>query len=282
MQALLAAMCVLSVSQGEARRNSIVGDVHPHPGFESKLLGNKRDIWVYLPPGYAKEPNRRYPVLYMHDGQNVFNGGTSYIPNQEWRADEAAEALIKAKVVEPLIIVAISNAGMARADEYLPTRAKMRDSEMGGKADIYGKFLTDELMPMVDGAYRTKKGPADTGLCGSSFGGVITMHLGLTRSNVFGKLAVVSPSVWWDARVLVKNTKALPKKPNQRIWLDMGTDEAPMSVSDAELLRDALLEKGWREGKDLLFYIDAGAKHNEAAWAGRMDAILLWLFPAKS
>lgn len=279
MQILLAAACIVSLAQGDARRTSIVGEVRAHPAFESKLLGNKRDIWVYLPPNYATEPNRRYPVLYMHDGQNVFDGKTSFIPNQEWRADEAAEALIKAKAVEPIIIVAISNAGMARSDEYLPTRAKFRQNEMGGKGDLYGKFITDELMPVIDTRYRTKKGPANTGLCGSSLGGVITMHLGQTRPDVFGKLAVVSPSVWWDDKLLVRNTKALPKKLNQRIWLDMGTDEGATSVDDATLLKAALVEKGWQEGKDLLFYIDFGAKHNEAAWAGRMDAILLWLFP---
>lgn len=282
MQAFLLVLSLAVSPQGDVRKNSMVGDIRPHTAFESKILGNKRDVWVYLPPDYDKEPNRRYPVLYMHDGQNVFSGQTSYIPNQEWRADEAAEALIKAKVVEPLIIVAISNAGMARGDEYLPTRRTMRETEVGGKADLYGKFMTDELMPVIDQTYRTKKGPANTGLCGSSFGGVVTMHIGLTLPKVFGKLAVVSPSVWWDDRVLVRSVQALKSKPNQRIWLDMGTDEGSGAVADATQLKDALVGKGWREGKDLLFYIDAGARHNEAAWAGRMDAILLWLFPVKA
>jgi len=223
MNSLVAVAVALSIGQGEARRESITGSVKPHPGIESKILGNKRDVWVYLPPNYDSEPSRRYPVLYMHDGQNVFNGMTSYVPNMEWRADEAAQALIKAKIVEPLIIVGISNAGMARGDEYLPTRRSMRGTELGGKADAYGKFITDELMPIIDRTYRTKKGPQDTGLCGSSFGGVVTMHLGLMRPEAFGKLAVVSPSVWWDDKVIVKNALALKKKPNQRIWLDMGT-----------------------------------------------------------
>src|SRR5689334_20785353 len=123
------------------RKTSLTGIIKAHPDFESKILGNKRNVWVYLPPNYESEPKRSFPVLYMHDGQNVFDGMTSYIPNLEWRVDEAAEALIKAKVVEPIIIVAVSNAQMDRANEYLPTRRKMRDMEMGGKADLYGKFL---------------------------------------------------------------------------------------------------------------------------------------------
>lgn len=281
MQTVLTALCALSLLQSDIRRPSIVGDVRPHLDFESKILGNKRHVWVYLPPGYETDRERRYPVLYIHDGQNVFDGSTSFIPNQEWRADEAAEALIRAKAVEPVIIVAVSNAGAARADEYLPTRRTFRNHEMGGKADDYGRFLTDELMPEIERSFRAKKGPGETGLCGSSFGGVVTMYLGLNRPDVFGKLAVVSPSVWWDDRLLVKKVLALKDKHRQRIWLDMGTDEGADSVADATRLKDALVQKGWQEGRDLLFYIDSGAKHNEAAWSGRMDAILLFLFPAK-
>jgi predicted alpha/beta superfamily hydrolase len=263
-----------------ARKSSIIGNVKAHPDFESKIMGNKRNIWVYLPPGYDKEPRRRYPVLYMHDGQNVFDGMTSYIPNLEWRADEAAEALIKAKAVEPLIIVAVSNAQMDRANEYLPTRRKWRDTEMGGRADSYGKFLTDELMPFVNKAYRTKTGPMNTGLCGSSFGGVVTLHLGLTRPDAFARLAVVSPSLWWDDKVLIKAVRALPKKLGEKVWVDIGTEEGPDSVANTLELRDAMVTKGWKEGKDLLVYVDGGAAHNEGAWASRFGEILMWLFPA--
>ncbi|MBI5706973.1 MAG: alpha/beta hydrolase [Armatimonadetes bacterium] len=268
-----------SQAKPEERRTSLTGVIKAHPAFESKILGNKRDIWVYLPPNYGQEPKRRYPVLYMHDGQNVFDGMTSYIPNMEWRADEAAEALIRAKAIEPILIVAVSNATVERANEYLPTRVtRPNGSGDGGKADLYGRFLTDEVMPFVDKTYRTKKGPQSTGLCGSSFGGVATLHLGLTRPEAFGRLAVVSPSIWWDDQVLLKETKALKRKLPLKIWLDMGTLEGLDSVANAELLKDALAEKGWKEGNDLLYYVDVGAKHNEAAWAGRMDAILLFLF----
>jgi predicted alpha/beta superfamily hydrolase len=280
MLALIAAFS-LAQQSAEARTPSLTGDVRHHREFESKILGNKRDVVVYLPPQYESEPGRRYPVLYMHDGQNVFDGATSYLPNREWRADEAAEALIRAGMVEPLIIVGVANAGMARADEFLPTRAKRGDVEMGGRADDYGRFLTEEVKPFIDRTYRTKPGAKDTGLCGSSFGGIVTLHLGLTRPDVFTRLGVVSPSLWWDDGVMVKRVEGLAKKPPVKVWLDMGGDEGPQAVPDLLRLREAMVAKGWREGRDLRVVVEPRAQHNEDAWARRMDLILLWLYPAR-
>jgi predicted alpha/beta superfamily hydrolase len=275
------ALPATSLAQATAepkRVTSLTGIVRKHVNFHSNVLGNDRDLVVYLPPGYDEHSGRRYPVLYMHDGQNVFDGMTSYIPNQEWRADEAAQALIEANAIEPIIIVGINNAGMDRGNEYLPTRRQMGSDFVGGRADKYGDMIVNEIKPLIDRTYRTKPDRANTGLCGSSFGGIITLHLGITRPNVFGKLAVVSPSVWWDERVMLKRVAALPRKPNVKMWVDMGTDEGPGAVRDAADLRDALIRKGFQPGKDLLYYLDRGAKHNEAAWAGRFDAILLYLF----
>lgn len=260
------------------RKTSITGTVQAIKGFESKVLGNSRDVWVYLPPDYDKETARRYPVLYMHDGQNVFDGMTSYLPNLEWRVDEAAEALIRTKLIEPVIIVGVSNAGVDRANEYLPTKARMGQNEAGGRADLYGKMLTDELMPFIDKTYRTKRGPANTAICGSSFGGIVTLHLGLTRPDAFGKWGVVSPSLWWDDRLMLKRVNSLAKKPNARVWVDMGTNEGPGAVVQARELRDAMVKKGWVLGKDLVYYEDGFAVHNEGAWAGRMDMILRFFY----
>ena len=251
--------------------HTIVGEVRTHAAFESKLLGNRRDILVWLPPDYAAEPKRRYPVLYLNDGQNVFDAATSFAG--EWRADEAATALIGARRMRPIIMVAVPNMGAARADEYLASR----DRNMGGKGDLYGRFLVEELKPFVDRTYRTEKGPKATGLLGSSLGALITLHLGLTRPDVFGLLGVVSPSVWWKGREILGEIQRTPA----RIWLDIGTEESPEAERDARDLRDALVLKGWREGRDLAFYVDPGAKHNEKAWAGRIDSILTFLFPPR-
>lgn len=254
----------------QAKPHTVVGDVRTHAAFQSRLLGNRRDILVWLPPGYEKG-NRRYPVLYLHDGQNAFDAATSFVG--EWRADEAATGLIGAGRMEPIIMVAVPNIGAERADEYLWSRAR----NMGGRGDLYGRFLAEELKPFIDRTYRTKKGPGDTGLLGSSLGGLITLHLGLTRPDVWGRLGVVSPSVWWNGREILKQIVKTPA----RVWVDIGTDEGQDAQRDAEDLRDALLAKGWKSGKDLAFYLDHGAKHNEAAWSGRIDGILTFLFPAK-
>jgi len=251
--------------------HTVVGTVRAHPAFESRILGNRRDVLVWLPPQYGTEPKRRFPVLYLHDGQNVFDAATSFAG--EWRADEAATALIGAKRMEPIIMVAVPNRGAERGDEYLWSRV----GNMGGRGDLYGRFLAEELKPFVDRTYRTKRGPGDTGLIGSSLGGLITLHLGLTRPDVWGKLGVVSPSVWWNGREILREIVRTPA----RIWLDVGTDESPDAERDARDLRDALLQKGWREGRDLAFDVDPGAKHDEAAWAGRIDSILTFLFPER-
>jgi predicted alpha/beta superfamily hydrolase len=266
----VAAASATVIATAQERVSSLTGEIRLHDSFASRILGNKRTLRVYLPPDYDKNRRARYPVLYMHDGQNCFDGMTSYIPNQEWRADEAAQALIENRMLRPLIIVAIDNAGADRANEYLPTKVKTTVKK-------YGEFVVGEVMPFINRTYRTKTGAKNTGLCGSSFGGVATLCIGLNYPAVFGSLGVISPSVWWDDRVLLKMVDALPKKTDQKIWVDIGTTEGGDSEGDAAALFDRLAAKGWTPGKNLIFYRDRFAKHNEAAWAGRMDLILQFL-----
>jgi predicted alpha/beta superfamily hydrolase len=276
---ILSLFAALATAQSpNVRKTSLTGHVDHIARFHSTILGNDRNLIVYLPPDYDTNPNRRYPVLYMHDGQNIFDGMTSYIPNQEWRADEAAEGLIQAGLIEPLIIVGIDNAGIDRGNEFLPTSAKMGGQSMGGRADQYGKMIQQEIIPLINAKYRTKRGPKNTALAGSSFGGIITLYLGIHHPDLFGRLAVVSPSIWWDNRVMLKQIAALPAKPNVRIWLDIGTAEGNEAVKDTQDAAKALADKGFRPGKDLAVYIDNGAAHNESAWAGRIGMILLYLF----
>ncbi len=278
------ACLTIALAFPQQRVASLTGNIQKLPTFHSKILGNDRNIAVYLPPGY-ESGNRHYPVLYMNDGQNVFDGMTSYLPNKEWRADESAQALIESRLIEPIIIVAIDNGGMERANEYLPTEAKFGSNKSGGKADLYARVLIEEVMPLINEHYRTKKGPENTGLCGSSFGGIVTMHIGLKHPDVFGKLAVVSPSVWWDSRVILKEVSAITQKPKQRIWVDIGSREAGtneksnnQTTKDTEDLVHLLGEKGWKLGKNLAYFVDKGAAHNEDAWAHRMPLILTFLF----
>jgi predicted alpha/beta superfamily hydrolase len=282
------ACIVVSLISGTAvaqQPHTLTGDIRVHKSFHSDILNNDRDVLVYLPPGYEANKRRRYSVFYMHDGQNLFDGATSFIPGQEWRVDETAQALIAGGKIEPLIIVGIYNTGKDRINEYTP--AEDAKHKAGGKADLYGRMLVEELKPFIDSHYRTKKDASHTGLGGSSLGGLVSIYLALKYPHVFGRAAVVSPSVWFANKQIVHYVEALPKKPKVRIWMDIGTkeggtpQEARQTVTDARLLQETLIRKGWKSGKDLSYFEAEGAVHNEGAWAARVERILTFLFPRK-
>jgi enterochelin esterase-like enzyme len=281
----LVACILLSLSASAQRQHTLTGDIRQHKSFHSKLLDNDRDLVIYLPPGYQANAKKRYPVLYLHDGQNLFDGATSYIPAMEWRVDETAQRLIAAGKIEPLIIVGVNNTGKDRIDEYTPVQDTRR--KIGEKADLYGRMLVEELKPFIDANYRTIQDAQHTGLGGSSLGGLVSLYLGLKYPSVFGRLAVVSPSVWFADKHIVTHANALVGKPKVRIWMDMGTREggnaaeAEKAVADVRLLRDTLVRKGWKPGKDLEYFEAEGAEHNESAWAERVERILTFLFPRK-
>jgi predicted alpha/beta superfamily hydrolase len=259
--------------------HTLAGTVERHPEFRSAALGTTRRVWVYLPPQYAAEPGRRFPVLYLQDGQNAFDGATAFLAGKEWQADETVERLSAQGRIEPLVVVAVDNGGERRAFEYLPTRdPRVGD---GGGADLYGRMLVEELKPWVDARYRTRPGREDTGLAGSSFGGIVSLYVGLRHPAVFGKVAALSTSVWADDRHIVRFVEELPEKPETPIWIDIGTREGGKAVTDARALRDALVRKGWREGIDLRHVEAEGAAHDEVAWAKRLPAVLEFLFPPR-
>lgn len=244
-----------------------------YKGFRSKFLPNDRDIIVWLPPGYDSEPAKRYPVLYMHDGGSVF---------VLWRIDELAKPPIASLQVEPVIIVMVYNGGSqaARFDEYTHSRPSYAKS--GGKADSYGQMLVEELKPFIDSQYRTLIDAANTGLGGASLGALVSLHLGLKYPNVFGKLVVMSPSVWWDNKLIVRDVKSLKSKPALRIWLDIGTAEGPGTLEGARELRDALVKKGWALNSDLMYFEAKGSDHEEKAFAQRAQPMLKFLFPQQA
>ena len=283
---LFAVLVVLaSANVAGQQAHSLTGDVRLHKSFHSTILNNDRDVIVYLPPGYDSNKQKRYPVFYLHDGQNIFDGATSFIPGQEWRVDETAQSLILANKIEPVIIVGIYNTGASRVNEYTP--AEDSRYKAGGKADLYGRMIVEELMPFINSHYRTLKGPKHTALGGSSLGGLVSIYLGLKYPEVFGKLAVVSPSVWWADKQIVRFIQGLFKKPSLRIWLDIGTKEgrdekeAQATTDGARVLRDTLIKKGWKLEKDLKYLEAERAEHNERAWAARVEPMLKFLFPRK-
>ncbi len=251
-------------------------DLRSHPAFHSSFLDADRDVDVYLPPGYDSEPDRRYPVLYLHDGQNLFDRSKAF-GNSEWGVDDTADMLIAAGEISPLIIVGIGNGGEHRIHEYTPTRDGFRRA--GGKASLHGRMLVEELKPFIDQRYRTLSDQSSTGLGGSSLGGLVSLYLGLTYPDVYGKLAVISPSVWWDNRFIVRRIGVLYCKPPLRIWLSTGTAEGPDVTEATRRVRDVLQAKGWAIGEDLYYLEAEGAPHHEDAWSQLVAPMLRYLYP---
>jgi len=264
------------------RKHTFTGNIKRHRAFPSRILGNRRDVLVYLPPGYRRLSRKRYPVLYLHDGQNVFDAATSF-SGAEWGVDETAERLIRQKLIEPLIIVAIANMGEERVHEYAPTRGVIdakakRKKRSRGLARLYGHFLMDELKPYIDRKYRTRPGAEFTGLGGSSLGGLVTLAIGILYPRAFSRLIVMSPSIWWDDFAIYRLVDSIEQKPPLKIWLDTGTAEP--GWEQARELRDRLVEKGWRLFDDIQYLEAKGAGHSEVAWAARIDPALRFLFPS--
>ncbi len=279
-QAKAEAPPVAEVAPPPAVVHTLTGDIRAHRDFPSAFLGNRRDVLVYLPPGYARS-RARYPVLYLHDGQNCFDAATSFA-GVEWGVDETAERLIAQKLIAPLIVVAVDNAKENRLHEYTPTRGRVepagdRALRAKGQARKYGRFLSEELKPFIDARYRTRQEPEFTGLGGSSLGGLVTLSLGLWFPKVFTRLAVMSPSVWWDECVIYRMVESVKRNPPLKIWLDTGTAEP--GWERARGLRDRLLAKDWQPGEDFMYCEVAGAGHYEGAWAERIGVVLQFLFP---
>jgi predicted alpha/beta superfamily hydrolase len=255
---------------------SLQSRLHKHEQFASRLIDEKHDFIVYVPQAFSHDPNCFFPVLYLHDGQNLFDPETSFIKGNYWRVGETADALIAAGEVEPLVIVGIYNAGAKRVNEYTP----LEDRRLGGgQADAYGQMLVEELRPFVAHHYRTLAGAHNCGMGGSSLGGLVTLYLGMRYPDVFGNLAVFSPSVWWRDRVILRYVEQIRQKTGQRIWLDMGTNEGRRAMPDVRALKRMLIRKGWRPGKDLEYHEIPGGHHSEYAWAERVAPMLKFLFP---
>jgi predicted alpha/beta superfamily hydrolase len=233
-----------------------------------------RPLLVYLPPSYAGS-DRRYPVLYMHDGRNLFDAATSY--SGEWQVDETMEAL-SAEGIEALV-VGIPNANDARAGEYSP---HAHSEYGGGNADAYLRFLAGTVKPLIDRSFRTLPDRAHTGTLGASLGGLVSLYALFTRPEVFGFAGVLSPAFWWTEGAIFPWIEQAPFVPG-RIYMDVGDQEVPevpgmreAYLNDAIRMAALLHAKGY-SAADLYFAVDAGGAHREAAWARRLPAALRFL-----
>jgi len=252
--------------------------LHLHRAFASHYLPGKRDLIVYVPPGYDCEAGRTYPVLYLQDGQNLFDPRTSFIPGRTWEVREHADAAIRAGEVEPLIVVGIYNTGDRRLAEY----THESDRQMGGgEAAEYGLTLTREILPWIATRYRVRTDRESTGLGGSSLGGLVSLYLGLRYATWFGKLAVLSPSVWWNHKSILGyvNEHAPGIWDRPKLWLDVGDKEGKRTVHEVEMLNRRLKANHWRAGETLHFEKVHGGTHDESSWARRVRPMLRFLFP---
>jgi enterochelin esterase-like enzyme len=254
--------------------------LHLHRAFHSKHLRADRDVIVYVPPDYDADAERTYPVLYLQDGQNLFDPETSFIPGRTWEVRERADAAIEAGEVEPLVIVGIYNAGDRRLAEYTHERDWQRG---GGEAEHYGRMLVEDLLPWIAARYRVRSDRESTGMGGSSLGGLVTLYLGLKHAERFGKLAVMSPSVWWNHKSILGylNERAPQVWERPRMWLDVGDREGKRTLLDADHLARRLKANGWVQGETLHYEHVAGGTHDEASWAQRVGPMLRFLFPAE-
>ena len=236
--------------------------------LHSPQLDNRRDIMVYLPPSYAGS-ERRFPVIYMHDGQNLFDPRTSFAG--EWRVDDTLDEESAAGL--EAIVVGISNRGVERSNEYSP----FDDVKHGaGRGGAYVSFIVDTIKPLVDADFRTAPGRESTGIAGSSMGGLISLYAFFARPDVFGFAGVMSPSLWYAQRAVFDFLNTVSHVPG-RIYLDVGTRESRQALADVLELRDRLVQMGYRLRRDLLVVVDRGAAHNEDAWARRLARELRFL-----
>ena len=269
------------------------------PRFKGRLAA--RPVYIYTPPGYENDPEKDYPVLYMHDGQNVFEAFKEDSFNgTTWRADRAADRLIARGAIEPLLIVGVANGRERRMAEYLPPymtfRPKFRDpagreapAEVPGKADRTARYYIADVDRYIRANYRVKAGRNARATCGSSMGGLFSTYLAWEFPEFARRHALVSPSYWvtrnQEGSLEILDRIAAGPKPDLRIWIDSGTTDIVGKGNDGMLTtRDAqqiMQDIGFTPGRDFHYFLDEGGDHSEGTWARRMPNILKFLFPKK-
>lgn len=264
---------------------NVVGDLRIHE-FTSHIFRNRRNLRVWLPPGYDLPENstQRYPVFYLNDGQNLFDPGTSFT-GVEWQVDETADRLIRTKKIPPAIFVGIDNAGVERLKEYLPYRS-LSPVVLRPQGARYSAFLTKEVMPFVAEHYRTAKGPENTLLGGSSLGGLITLYVTITTPGVFGGVLIESPSLWVSNRQVLRDARP-PRVWPHKVFLAIGTREVGREEKDRQTVDNVrelerILRKSGLDDRRLRVEIAEGGTHSEGAWAARFPGALQFLLEPRA
>ncbi len=266
---------------GFIRATHATGDLRLH-SFRSRTFRNSRFLRVWLPPGYGDPANsgRRYPVLYLNDGQNLFESSTSFT-GVEWQVDETADRLIREGAIPPLLIVGIDNTGRDRVREYMPHRS-LHPVMLRAQGGRYPTFMVKEVMPYIARKYRVASGPENTGLGGSSLGALIALYTAEAQPGVFGRLLLESPSLWASNRQIIRDSRRVKRWP-ERIVLGIGTAEVGRPDRDQSIVDDvrelaAILGRAGLDPRRLRVFIEEGAPHHESAWARRFPEALSFLF----
>ena len=269
------------IAPGVVRAQSATGDLRLHE-FRSRIFRNTRFLRVWLPPGYddSLSAGRRYPVLYLNDGQNLFEAATSFT-GVEWQVDETADRLIREGGILPLIIVGLDNAAQARMREYMPHRS-LHPILLRGQGSRYPDFLTKEIMPFIARNYRVASGPENTGLGGSSLGALISLYTAAVRPDSFGRLLLESPSLWASNRQMIRASRQVKLWP-ERIFLATGTAEAGREDRNRSVVDDVrelagILRRAGLDDRRLRVVIEEGATHHETSWARRFPEAVSFLF----
>lgn len=263
------------------RVEAATGDLRLHE-FQSRTFRNTRFLRVWLPPGYDQAENsaRRYPVLYLNDGQNLFEPSISFT-GVEWQVDETADRLIREGIVPPMIIVGIDNAGKDRFREYMPHRS-LQPMMLRVQGQKYPNFLTKEIMPFIARHYRVATGPENTGLGGSSLGALISLYTAAVRPGLVGHLLLESPSLWASNRQMMRESRTIKDWP-ERVFLATGTAEAGGEDKNRSMVDDVrelayIFRRAGLSDHRLRLQIEEGATHHESAWAKRFPDALTFLF----
>ena len=264
--------------------STVTGDLHVHE-LKSAIFNNVRKVRVLLPEGYGDAANkdRRYPVLYLLDGQNVFDACLSDVSHHEWGADEIVRQLVVSGKIPPMIVVGVDHAGKDRAREYLPYKDFVGNPDMDEPAGkSFPDFMTREVMPLVDGRYRTLTGQANTGIGGSSYGGVASLYALLARPDTFGYGLIESPVLWIGMGQLVRDTSPLVAMP-RKVFVGFGGKEAGNPVVNKKLIDlvrqvESNFQAAGYDATGFQVVVDPDALHTEAAWEKRLPGALTFLF----
>lgn len=243
-------------------KHDIVGTVVYYRRFRSRYPILERDILVWLPPSYKKERGKYYPVLYMHDGQNILDPETSYA-GQDWRVDETVTKLIKRDQIEEPIVVGIYN-----------THERLQEYSVSEKGDYYLKFIVEELKHFIDSNFRTLADREATAIMGSSMGGLCSLRMVWKYPHVFGKAGCLSSSFYYGEDAIFDLIETTFEKKNVKIYFDSGED----GKKDAQKMFCLFSKLGMLLGENFDYYFDRGAGHNEWSWANRLERPLKYFF----